>query len=432
MEPSRDGTPRRGPILLIALAVFAFVSFRAGKATLAEYRSSSPRPEDWLRAAQLEPGNGDYWDRLGLYYEYDFDHSDLPRAIQYFQKALQQNPRSDLYWMHLASAYEMSGDSAKARDAFGMAKAAYPISADVAWNYGNFLLRQSQLEEGFTEIRRAAITDPRLLPLAISRGWQADSDLDHLFSNLLPRSVDAYFLALDYFCSVREDGPALETWKRIIALGQAITLSRAFPFLDELIEQGKASEAEQAWRQAISASGWPHTEPGDGSLVWNGGFESPIANGGLGWREDYVFGASMSIDNTNFHSGSHSLRVDFSGGANVGFHHLTQYVPVEPQTRYHFSSYVRTEDISTESGLRFMIFDPKHGSEIRAFTTDLIRTNPWTLLDAGLVTGADTHFLVVALQRDPSRLFDNKLSGTVWLDDVALTPLLESAKPGSR
>ncbi len=432
MEPSRDETPGRGPILLIALAVFALVCFRAGKATLAEYRSSSPRPEDWLRAAQLDPGNGDYWDRLGLYYEYDFDHSDLPRAIQYFQKALQQNPRSDLYWMHLASAHEMAGDSAGARDAYGKAKAAYPISAEVAWNYGNFLLRQSQLEEGFTEIRRAAITDPRLLPLAISRGWQADSDLDHLFSGLLPRSVDAYFQALDYFCSVHEDGPALDTWKRIIALGQAIPLSRAFPFLDELIEQGKASEAKQVWRQAISASGWPYTEPGDGSLVWNGGFESPVANGGLDWREDYVFGATMSIDTTNFHSGSHSLRVDFSGAANVGFHHLTQYVPVEPQTRYHFSGYLRTEDISTEIGLRFVIFDPKHSSEITASTTDLIRTSPWTLLDAGLVTGADTHFLVVALQRNPSRLFDNKLSGTVWVDDVSLTPPLEGAKPGSR
>ena len=430
MEPSRDGTPGRGLILAVALAVFALVSFRAGKATLAEYRSASPRPEDWLRAAKLDPGNGEYWDRLGTYYEYDFDHSDLPRATEYFRQALQENPRSDLYWMHLASAYEMAGDPQKAGEAYGQAKAAYPISAEVAWNYGNFLLRQSQLEEGFKEIRRAAMTDPQLLPLAISRGWQADSDLDHLFNNLLPNSLDAYFQALDYFGSVHEDGPALETWKRIIALGQTIPLPRAFAFLDELIEQGKAGEAKEVWRQAISASGWPYTAPGNGSLVWNGEFESPIANGGLDWREDYVFGATMSIDTNTFHSGSHSLRVDFSGADNVGFHHLSQYVPVEPQSHYHFSGYLRTEDISTESGLRFVIYDPKHASEIRALTTDLIRNNPWTLLEADLATGADTHFLLITLQRDPSRLFDNKLSGTVWVDDVSLTPEKGAAKAG--
>ena len=256
VETTQAGTPGRGPILLIALAVFALVSYRAGKATLAEYRSTSSRPEDWLRAAQLDPGNGDLWDRLGLYYEYDFDHSDLPRAIQYFQTALKQNPRSDLYWLHLASAYEAAGDPVKAREAYEQAKAAYPISAEVAWNNGNFLLRQSQIDEGFREIRRAAVTDPHLLPLAISRGWQADSDLDHLFNNLIPKSVDAYFQALDYFCSVHEDDPALNTWKRIIALGEAIPLTRSYPFLDELIAQGKSKEAQEVWRQAINSSGW--------------------------------------------------------------------------------------------------------------------------------------------------------------------------------
>ncbi|MGH9703903.1 MAG: tetratricopeptide repeat protein, partial [Candidatus Acidiferrales bacterium] len=358
--------------------------------------------------------------------------SDLPRAIQYFQTALKQNPRSDLYWLHLASAYEAAGDPVQAREAYGQAKAAYPISAEVAWNYGNFLLRQSQIEEGFQEIRRAAVTDPHLLPLAISRGWQADSDLDHLFNNLIPRSADAYFQALDYFCSVHEDDPALNTWKRIIALGEAIPLARSFPFLDELIAQGKSKEAQEVWRQAINSSGWPHTEPTDGSLIWNGGFESPIANGGLGWREDYVFGAAMSIDTATFHSGSHSLRVDFSGGANVDFHHLTQMVPVEPQTRYHFSGYLRTEEISTENGMRFRIIDPKHSAELTISTDDLIRTNPWTLLDAGVMTGPDTHFLLIEVQRDTSRLFDNKLSGTVWVDDVSLTPLPESGKAGSR
>ena len=47
-----------------------------------------------------------------------------------------------------------------------------------------------------------------------------------------------------------------------------------------------------------------------------------------------------------------------------------------------------------------------------------------------MVTGPDTHFLLVEVQHDISRLFDNKLSGTVWVDDVSLAPLLESGKPG--
>jgi hypothetical protein len=37
-----------------------------------------------------------------------------------------------------------------------------------------------------------------------------------------------------------------------------------------------------------------------------------------------------------------------------------------------------------------------------------------------LTTGPDTHFLLVRLLRFGSRLFDNKLSGTVWIADASL------------
>ncbi|MGA6954271.1 MAG: hypothetical protein WBY73_04125 [Candidatus Acidiferrales bacterium] len=37
-------------------------------------------------------------------------------------------------------------------------------------------------------------------------------------------------------------------------------------------------------------------------------------------------------------------------------------------------------------------------------------------------TGPETRFVVVRLYRAASRLFENKLSGTVWLADVTLVP----------
>lgn len=432
MEISRDATHGRTLILLVSLAVLAVISVQAGKATLASYRSASPRPQDWLRAAQLEPGNGDYWDRLGIYREYDFDNSDLTLAIQYYQKALERNPRSDLYWMHLAGAYEMTGDAGKAREAYEKAKAAYPISAEVAWNYGNFLLRQSQLAAGFTEIQHAVLTDPHLLPLAISRGWQSDPDVSHLFRGLLPPTQEAYFGALDYFCSIHEDEAAMAAWKRLLALKQSLQLPKSFPFLDELIQQQRADDAKQVWREALTAAEWPSAAPEEGSIIWNGGFETEIANGGLDWREVAVAGGSMNIDTTTYHSGTHSLRLDFLGGSNVDFVNVTQYAPVEPTTRYHFRGYLRTDDISTESGFRFVLLDPNHPAELPVSTPDLTGTNAWTPVEASVTTGPETHFLLIQLRRLPSRLFDNKLSGTVWVDDVSLTPLTPGTLPGSR
>jgi hypothetical protein len=330
--------------------------------------------------------------------------------------------------MNLASTYEIVGDTAHAREAYQRAQAVYPISAEVAWNYGNFLLRQSQFDQGFAEIRRAVETDPTLIPLAISRCWRSTRDVDRLLTELLPAEVDPYFQTLDFLANSQEFDAAQVVWKRLLTLRKPFPLSRSFPYLGYLIQQDQADEAKTVWAQTIAASGWPSAAPPDNSLVWNGGFEYEIANGGFDWylNPATLIGASMGIDTTTFHSGKRSLRVEFTGSSNLDFHHVSQFVAVKPMTRYHFRAYVRTEEISTESGPRFLIYDPQHPNDLEVRTDDLTGTQPWTPLEVDFTTGPHTHILLIQLRRIPSRLFDNKLSGTVWVDDVSLTPALEA------
>lgn len=103
----------------------------------------------------------------------------------------------------------------------------------------------------------------------------------------------------------------------------------------------------------------------------------------------------------------------------MDFWNAHEYVPVEPLTHYVFQYFIRTQAISTESGMRFEIEDPNDKGAY-ALTSDLTGTNSWTPIHADITTGRDTHFLDVRLRRLPSRLFDNKLSGIVWVDDVSL------------
>jgi hypothetical protein len=141
----------------------------------------------------------------------------------------------------------------------------------------------------------------------------------------------------------------------------------------------------------------------------------------LGWRIEQVPGAYVSTDSRVFHSGQNSLRVDFTGGVNLDFSNVRQSVPVESSTHYVFQYFMRTESISTESGIRFEVVDP-NDYQVDIVTQDLTGTNPWTPVRVNITTGRNTHFLETRLRRLPSRLFDNKLSGTVWVDDVSLTP----------
>jgi hypothetical protein len=415
-------------VVLLSSGVLAFFS---GKAFLAAHWNASSNPDLWRKACRLEPGNGDYWSHVGISRQWDLSPDGIHEAVRYLQIATQVNPRSADLWMELADAYQTSGDPVDAQESYKKAQANYPISSEVAWRYGSFLLYEGRGTDGYTEIRRALSVDPSLAPSAISECWQSDPNVASILDKVLPAKTEYYRSAIDFFLSQNLPDPALTVWNRQRPLGLPITMPNTIPLVDALINKDRMVEARQTWQQALEAANWPQDSSKDGSLVFNGGFEHDIANGGYDWREETVSGARFDFDSLSANSGSRSLRIQFDGTVNLDFHNLFQYIPVESGTRYHFSARLRTEGISTDRGIGFEIFDPHHPSQVQQVTSEIVGTNPWTLVEADLVTGTDTHFLKIALKRIPSWKFDNKLSGTVWVDDVSLTPVKESPKNSS-
>ena len=96
-----------------------------------------------------------------------------------------------------------------------------------------------------------------------------------------------------------------------------------------------------------------------------------------------------------------------------------EFVPVEPSRSYHFHAEIRTEGITTESGILFQITDPNH-SGLNVRSENLTGSHPWVPVDAEFTTGPETHFVLVQLRRYQSRLFENKLSGAAWIGGVSL------------
>ena len=67
--------------------------------------------------------------------------------------------------------------------------------------------------------------------------------------------------------------------------------------------------------------------------------------------------------------------------------------------------------------------DVRHAQQVQVTTPELTGSNAWTELESDFVAGPDTKAVKITLRRIPSWKFDNKVSGTVWVDDVALTPV---------
>ncbi len=419
-----EDTAKRWAILCLAVAVSSTIVFQAGKLSLAWYWQRSGQIGKQIRAAELVPGDARAWEQLGEAAQFNFNEADPARAISYYLRAVTINPLSAVHWVELANAYEATGNVLDAKEAYENAKRDYPVSADVAWKYGNFLLRQGQTTQGLAEIHRALLHDSSLTALAIRSVWNFDPDVHSILDSVLPADKDADFAALNFFISIHQTDAELEAWRRIVPLSRQtpIDLKRSFPLLDDLIAQDRSKDAENVWREALQASRWPAAPPVDDSIVWNGGFEAPLANGGLDWRFEEPPGVYISVDSSVHHSGSRSLRIGFTGGVNMDFDHVQQIEPAQPNTTYEFQAYVRMVRISTDSGVHFELFDPQRQGQVYVLTPNMVGSTPWIAVRAEVTTSPQTHFLAIRVHRFPTRLFDNKINGTMWIDDVTLTP----------
>lgn len=408
---------------MIATLAAVWFCYSGAKHELASHYAASANSEDWDRATRIEPDNPAIWYQLGRFRQLDFDHTDIPLSISDYKRAVQLNSHSPYYKLDLATALEMSGNNEEADRYFRAAQAGYPISAEVSWKYGNFLLRQVRLPEAYSEIHRALLVDNKLIPLAVSRVWHSDPDVHLLLDQVLPDTPEAYWGALSYLSDSQEAVPALAVWNRLISKHPPIDWGKVFAFTDLLVAQEKFDDAATVWHEAVAQDESTASAYSNGSLVYDGGFEKDILGGGFGWRQRDVAGVDFNFDTTEKHSGNRSAQLVFDGTQNLLYEYLFQYVLVSPSTRYRFRGYLHTDQISTDSGLRFEVVDPKDEQHVLVLTPNETGTEPWTLEEADFTTGPRTHLVRVRPLRRPSERLDNKINGTVWIDDVSITPI---------
>src|SRR5713226_6385487 len=169
---------QRAVAVTACFAVALILSYFSIRNALAAHYADLQTAKGYERAVHLEPSDPRNWYLLGRYWQYNLDDPDAARAIRSYLLALSLNPESSEAWLDLATAYESEANLVAARDAFLHAKKVYPLSAEVFWRYGNFLLRQGELEPAFTELRLAVEADPKRAAEAFSRSLRAGSNIE--------------------------------------------------------------------------------------------------------------------------------------------------------------------------------------------------------------------------------------------------------------
>jgi hypothetical protein len=428
----------RGLFVLFALVLAAGLSYSSIRNVLAVHDAGLNTPDGYARATRLEPDDAGNWYLLGRYWQYNLEEPDTKRAIRNYQTSLTFDPHSADTWLDLGMAYESEGDLADARNAFVQAKRVYPLSPEVSWRYGNFLLRRDELDPAFTQIRHAVEADPKRAAAAFALCMRFEPDVksigdrvNSVSNRVLPDSQAAYLGVISALSEQEKAGQALAVWSRLAALHLQLQLNDSYPLLELLLHKRQMVDAQRVWAQALLFAGVSRPPDPPGSLVWDGGFESNIVGGGFTWRySSFASGVVINLDPKEKHSGKRSLRLTFNGLRNVTFNDVCQYIPVQPSTSYLFSAWVMTRSLSTDQGVRFGLHSIGDSSSSVAWTDDVQGTQPWTKVELPWTSASDVHELQICVSRNPSAKFDSKIRGSAWIDDVALVPeSTETGKP---
>lgn len=406
--------------LLLTLGLLCGI-YMVGTRAIAHWYSRQAPQANLYKAIAWDPGNAKYYSALGRTLQQSLQEVDSEEIIQLFQKATQLNPQNARYWVELAGAYEWTGRDEDALLAFEQARGLFPNSPRINWWLGNYYLRDGKLVKALEAFHKVLLGDPTLRDQVFNLAWRATENNHLIIEKMIPPTTEIIFPYLDYLSATGHIDEAQQLWTHLQALDLPYEPQAVFPFLDALIRHERVDELVSAWSIIMEKSTTAFQRiVTDNNLVRNGYFETKILNGGLDWRVKPMGGIVVRVDNLTFFDGTHSLSITFKGEQNTHYYHISQLVPVKPNTLYHFQAYVRSQEISTDSGPRFEISDAYDNKELFLRADNILGTSSWKAQQHEFRTGPKTRLLVIRLTRLPSLKLDNKISGTLWIDRVRL------------
>jgi Tetratricopeptide repeat len=413
----------RGLLVIGSLAIALWVSFFGVRSGIAGLAADGNSINDLRWAVRLEPSNPEFWYRLGHYQQFNLEQPDVVAAVESYQKAVALNPGYTEAWLDLGTAYELDGNTAAAREAYLRAKKTYPASAEVAWRYGNFLLREGTMPEALAELRLALQADPRRSGAVFSRVYRANPDIDEILNNLLPPIPTVYVDAIAEAVDSQQLAVAQTMWMRLMKLNPQLKIWQFEKFVRALQAHRDYAAAREVWDQGTSTMNLPPLIQPRDSVLWDPSFESGLSNNAFAWFfRSLVEGVHTEIDTNEKLSGNQSLRLTFDGKHNPGADLACASGVVTPGTKYLFSGWVKTKDITGDQGIRFHLRSVGNSQVLVERTREIHGTTPWAFIEQDWTAGPGVHLVEVCVSREPSTNADIHISGDAWVDDVTLVP----------
>ena len=413
-RPRLVSRPVGGAVLLIVLLLLMWNAGRAGVASLlTAYAAKSNNISAANAAIGMSPGNPDTHYVRGTILE---GTNDLPGGVDEYQKAALARPEDYVFWLSLARARELNGETdgavAAARQAIPLA----PYYAQPHYQLGNILLRAGKKDEAFRELRLAGASNPKLMEGVIDLAWRVSGgNAQYVEQALAPGTPQAYLALGRYFRQHEEVGAAIGMY---IAAGGAGEEARRF-YLAELIGEKRFKEAAILWAVGRPASAAP-------GILFDPGFEqeSNLKDPGFGWRlGENNKGFDLLLDTNDPRGGRSSLKVEFGGDSDPFSPVISQLVLIEPNAHYQLRFAVRSEGI-VSGGLPLVVVKNADAGTVLGQSGQFPKsTDGWNEYAIDFNSGQGASAIQIALQRQTCDRSPCPIFGRMWLDNFSLQKL---------
>ena len=391
-------------VLYIAVAAIHFQANRL---------SSRPSLASLQLASRLDPWNDQYRALIGEYYLL------IPRkpsiAATFFDSALALNPRASRSWLDLAAAFQLLGRPHEQMAALANALAFDPKTPQTAWEAANSYTTLGETDMALKAFRLVMEGSPSLQPAALEYCWRLRPNAKALLRETVPMNGPAPAAFLELLTSKNESTAATEVWDNIVRNRQSIEPKDLLNYVQFLIGNHDFASLTHVWLDGTKLAGLADYQSSPANLVVNGNFRLPILNAGLDWRYQQSPEVSLALDPAQSSSGLGSLRLAFdSRGLEDGG--IRQYIPVVPNTRYEFSSFVKSDQLQGAGGPHFVIEDFISGADY--FSSEILATDgSWKQCTGEFITGPDARLVTLRIKRIPA---GDAIRGTLWIDSVRL------------
>jgi tetratricopeptide (TPR) repeat protein len=346
---------------------------------------------------------------------------DVVKAEAYAQRAVYLSPYDYRFRLTLASIKEAGGDRSAAEHSLESAIALAPNYWSVRYRLGNLLVREGKLNQAVEQFRIAISANAELLPGTLDLLWRASRGDVNAVQAATGNDPKAKLVLALFLLRMSRPLEAASVFSSLDRNERLASSEVSSAFLNSLIAAGKLETARELWIDFAETDKQP-------SLIWNGGFESDILKDltQFEWSFGRTEYARFAIDTAVAHTGSRSLRIEFTGRDTTQLDtEIKQLVPLRTGARYRLEFYARSSGLESPEGPRVVItgnFSPKW---IAASEPVAQGSTDWLPLIVDFVApeapNGDAIGVFVSIKRKPKFSYDDPTRGTVWFDDFSIT-----------